>query len=491
LDCSDPTFTKFIAVNIHFMLKSNGKGNFNQFDDGDGDTEYNGYVRAEALIKGCNDELAAIPPIWRNRTNAALLPKRYRYVLKGVYFHNDDQYFSSGNVEGMEATYGVNNNTEINYFINNIPGAGLNGRANTAGGPYKFAYQSDYIAYIKYKTVWHNQYEVSQFSSLINHEIGHTLQLYHTWEASDECDDTVLADIDPDCSCRRQCNDYGDPPGNFCTNWDHISNNLMDYSSFVPRSLTPCQIERIHNDLDNDGHDYVYTCNKDCCFPVVSLFDLIGCFKVFPQPQPSPVHDPFSINEQDLPLYLEGTASSNEDAFYIDIFEVNSLVSQTPLYGTRLRTGRLNGQVGKINLKDLYYFRPNAFYRVILKVESKSCSTPSDTKEKSFYMGEGQCPIPLHKRKNIKSNADNAQLSIYPNPVKDNLFVKYSLSIDSEVKVSIFDNLGKLIIESSFDDESMGEKNHEIDLTGMNNGVYHIVLSIDGFKQSKSFVITH
>ena len=49
------------------------------------------------------------------------------------------------------------------------------------------------------------------------------------------------------------------------------------------------------------------------------------------------------------------------------------------------------------------------------------------------------------------------KMQIYPNPVKDNLKVKYNLTQNLDVHISITDLSGKLLYEESFIDKEAGE----------------------------------
>ncbi|MEN9613108.1 MAG: hypothetical protein RLZZ628_3922, partial [Bacteroidota bacterium] len=55
--------TKYITMNLHFVCRENGKGNFNE--TGDGDTppgSNNAYKRAEELMKEINRQLSRNAP---------------------------------------------------------------------------------------------------------------------------------------------------------------------------------------------------------------------------------------------------------------------------------------------------------------------------------------------------------------------------------------------------------------------------------------------
>lgn len=72
-------------------------------------------------------------------------------------------------------------------------------------------------------------------STLLNHEVGHSLGLNHSWRKSDGCKDTP-----PHPNCWNKSNT---PP---CDGL--VSNNVMDYNS-LQLAFTPCQIGKIHKSL--------------------------------------------------------------------------------------------------------------------------------------------------------------------------------------------------------------------------------------------------
>lgn len=72
-------------------------------------------------------------------------------------------------------------------------------------------------------------------STLLNHEVGHSLGLNHSWRKSDGCEDTP-----PHPNCWNKTNT---PPCNGI-----VSNNVMDYNS-LQLAFTPCQIGKIHKSL--------------------------------------------------------------------------------------------------------------------------------------------------------------------------------------------------------------------------------------------------
>jgi hypothetical protein len=61
------------------------------------------------------------------------------------------------------------------------------GNAFQIGGSDKFIFNNDYWTYI---TCNGEGWSVNFSAQLLNHEVGHTLNLRHTWNENDNCQDT-------------------------------------------------------------------------------------------------------------------------------------------------------------------------------------------------------------------------------------------------------------------------------------------------------------
>jgi hypothetical protein len=330
---------KYIGVNYHFMLKSDGTGNFDEYWDGIADSTMNGFRRANLVIEKANYELAHNRGMFRpNPNNTPVLRTSMRYVLCGVYFHRNDTFYIAETFAGWEMhdKYGVNKKSEINIF--NIPDNEINsGIANQLLSPRDVEPElackvKDYTKYLKFPD-WSIQYQGAN----INHEIGHLLGLYHTWDSDDGCPDTPMASGN---TGYVQCWGYN-PKSDVCKDWHNISNNIMDYNEQFPHAYTPCQLNIIHNNLNNAAQNYILKMDKYA--PPKAFFDIF-----------------FDI-KNDI-VWFDGSTSSNEKNYFIEIFEL-SVNNINPV--VRIES---NGEVGRINLNKYFIFDKKKKYRIRLSI---------------------------------------------------------------------------------------------------------------------------
>lgn len=245
---TDVSIQKTVRVNIHFILKSDGTGNFTEARDiYNVQNMYNGYWFADKVIEQCNYWLD------RNQTMTQQLsccpipvqPTNYRYTLAGVFFDKNDTYFNTPDIY----TNLIHNGSDVINILAYPNGWG-NGSAIPGGNlcqqnGVKKAYD-DYLAYGDWGI-----YNGISFG--INHEVGHCLSLQHSKRSSGgQCCTSNLP------TCLDNCMDtptyqeliadgYSDP----CA-WGSgqgYSNNIMDYGP-LEEAFTPCQIENVHTHID-------------------------------------------------------------------------------------------------------------------------------------------------------------------------------------------------------------------------------------------------
>lgn len=242
---------KYLRVNIHFILKEPGTegypGNFTNSDDGNGNSNYTGYDYAFDLIDKANYRLSMntqmkMPP--GNSTD--VLSRQYRYVINGIYFNEDNDYYTFSS--SVPTEYSVNASETINIFLNHSDNGIGGGYANMTGNRYmvmKYSWEG-------YLLDPEGQLWVR--AGTINHEIGHNLSLFHTmltnggicYNNEDYCTDTP--------SRNTIITQFGFDP---CCGWgggEQCTNNQMDYTG--EDAITPLQLGRQHWTIENEMFRY-------------------------------------------------------------------------------------------------------------------------------------------------------------------------------------------------------------------------------------------
>jgi len=442
--CTDPSAIRYVRIAVHFLLRGEnisetitdncstptytlpyvGPGNFTETHDGIGNPNYNGFQHAENVINLANQMLADNQDHWR-KDPGSFYPTpppaiNIQYLLEGVYFHRDADAFNPGIPQSqIHARYDVGGNTVIDIYCIHRPNLGWDGNAFQLGGFNKFVYLNDYKLYLK-----PNCREWSKINTAhsLNHEIGHTLSLYHTWgPPSDGCDDTPEGyeydRVPPGGGCipnqKANCWTY-DPnvpgcPRKPCDDWGKISNNIMDYNHWDP-AWTTCQIGRMNQNLAANGNPYIHSCNG--CAPSQAFFY---------------VRSPQAICPQQIggSVTLNGGPSVNENRYLVEICEV-----QPPQLGTcssgYFTSGWQVGQVGNVNLSNWYNFQPNKIYKIKLTVDNTECPG-SDVHEQLLYTND-DCSYPPPP-----CCFELAAL----NPVSDHLTVYYNAPEDGTLSFAL------------------------------------------------------
>lgn len=331
---------KVIRINYHFMLKTNGTGNFRETDDGDGRTTYNGYMLANDITGWANYACSVNPQmnIPTGNTTAAL-PKNYSFVTDAVYFWRNDATYVFNNIN--YSTQGKDKDSVLNIFLTFATDSHSNGDATMRG----YASNLDPMSKVKYtenrgawqRYKWHiNQgypfdWYMHGAGVQISHELGHLLGLSHTvlWNHGVPCPTGCPGYGTINTACDDGC---GDTPtaweimsANGCSKhpscgWGtggdaNCSNNLMDYNGSI--TLSPCQIGIVHFCLEIGMKSYLSCAavSKDLAlcdigYPKLSYFGKnvsIGCAAIKAD----------ITNGEKINLYFSGSVELNN-------FEVSS-----------------------------------------------------------------------------------------------------------------------------------------------------------------------
>lgn len=247
---------RYIRVNAHVVDNDAGTANF---DRPTGER----YIRA--LFEAANYYVGRNERMWLPFGNTTPpLPPRYQYVLtgrendptdSGIYFHRDSRYFQhdktsrrfySAQQREIFDTLGVRSGEVLNIFFVEHPTDSLHSptyrpSSDGVGYPKWVKIVGQFHRYDERKSRHTLEELVDHQSGILNHEIGHTLGLAHTWASNDGCDDTPK---NPNCWNLNERK----PP---CDTWENISNNMMDYNAYR-RALTACQLGKIHQGFHFD-----------------------------------------------------------------------------------------------------------------------------------------------------------------------------------------------------------------------------------------------
>lgn len=246
---------RYVKVNFHFINNTAGTATF---------PEPNAKQYARDLLSGANAKMLQNSKMHLPANNETqVLPVLYQYILTpnpdipgddGIYYHvDDDLYFlnksDKGSVfnSGQYNKFGMMKGDVVNVFLLEHPvdsvvsetykvkdgGIGLPNWVKVMPCKLKTTkITGTHKGKPIYGGAWSNV-------DLLNHEMGHSLGLSHSWNMNDGCDDTPR---NPNCwnySRNAPCDKYP-------------SNNMMDYNVFR-NAVTPCQIGKIHANLGSDS----------------------------------------------------------------------------------------------------------------------------------------------------------------------------------------------------------------------------------------------
>ncbi len=244
---------RLIRVNFHVMNSADSTHNFRA-------SEARPFLRQ--LLEVANMRMDTNIRNWRSPDGTPILPKNYRYVLcpqpksndDGIYFHYNDQdyYFvSSGKYQNnydydLIRKYGIGLDSIFNIFIQVHPDDSIKSKT------YRANWQGIALTNgLKMAGIYETKHQASAYVGLMNHEIGHLLNLDHAW-SYDGCPDTE--------DHPNRCWDYTPtPPCN-----TQATNNMMDYNAYQ-EALTPCQIGKVHAGFSAEkNHTRKYIVPKWC-----------------------------------------------------------------------------------------------------------------------------------------------------------------------------------------------------------------------------------
>lgn len=87
-------------------------------------------------------------------------------------------------------------------------------------------------------------------------------------------------------------------------------------------------------------------------------------------------------------------------------------------------------------------------------------------------------------------SSDFSGLDVYPNPVQDKATIKYFLKENSDVKIYLLDNNGRLVKAFLHETQKAGDHRLDIDVEDLPSGVYFYAIETTFHKESKRLVIS-
>lgn len=82
-------------------------------------------------------------------------------------------------------------------------------------------------------------------------------------------------------------------------------------------------------------------------------------------------------------------------------------------------------------------------------------------------------------------------ISMFPNPVNDELRISYDLLRSAEVRIEVFNTAGKLVHQNDLGIQRAGNKYHAVDFSGLADGLYHVSLTVGQEQTLKNISVNH
>lgn len=258
---------KLVRINFHIVSRSDSTGHFTETDDHLGNN-YSGYdlvykVMNYMTTRLKNNQRMNLPP---NNTTPNP-PKNWYFIVDAIYFIHDDNYFLFPSINSTNlTTVGHRTDSVLNIFLTEGP-ASYGGYAVNINPNSKIKYTENRNFYTKYAT-WlpsnPTEWRDDSYAAQLNHELTHLLGLSHTvmYNNGTPCPvgNNINLNCDDGCTDTPTAWDMYNitnqhPTCGWGSLWDpNCTSNMMDYTG--GNSLTPCQLNIIHTNLDNGLKSY-------------------------------------------------------------------------------------------------------------------------------------------------------------------------------------------------------------------------------------------
>ncbi len=486
----------WIRVNFHFFVDSNCEGTIDPICGDDIPIE-DAYQLAEELINSYNTALEENYVQWQQipfwgineAKPAQCVP--FRYALSGVYVHCDGSVQGSESFNFFQTNFGVNISTEYNaYFVDHGSGCG-NGIANGIPG---------------------NAFKCGGFhTGLFNHEMGHILNLRHSWD-EDFIDDTPPIHYMYDYNCdgdfldnfpspgvgseakKRQCWSYFNPnnpsPGMDydgdgvidyqdlcdiiedpncalypCCDWKYINNNIMAYTNYniCCAAYTEGQITRILQNLSTATYcDYIEEITDDICLPPMSNIHIL----------------PNESVEEDCSYCFQIAASMHDPYYQLDFYTPSGALH----YTTGLRNGPATGFCISRSIKyaDEYRhgFIAGVEYTAVLTVENDCGDEASESIDFTLPT------LPSHGCQAVPNPQYPVTLNgLYPNPFSNEINIEYTVEATGNLSFWLvpYSSNGSEVLLGTEHIISIGTSTKTINTQYILPGMYYLVIDLNGY----------
>lgn len=123
-------------------------------------------------------------------------------------------------------------------------------------------------------------------------------------------------------------------------------------------------------------------------------------------------------------------------------------------------------------------------YKIVAFVQKDTTSLSH-----KFIMNAVEAKVTIGTLSVIDEVNDNmSNLSVYPNPATDNVFITGTLSEPSDVHISIINAMGQVVAEKAYA-KMNGAFNASVPVDALNSGMYYITVTANGIKKTERLVI--
>jgi hypothetical protein len=241
-----------------------------------------------------------------------------------------------------------------------------------------------------------------------------------------------------------------------------MENNIMSYfngcSDYI---FTPDQKEAIRNDFNSPSRDYI---NHTYVPPTDDI-------TVAPEPQ-EPIDGEITAGFSSV--YFEWEPSPNAQRYLLEIDRQPTFAFLPERY--------IIANGSSVEIEDIFNVNTTYYWRVTPYNDGNTCNLPTSATE-SFKTGE---PV---STQNIEAVND---WSVIPNPIRQNeklnIRVEAHESFDADIR--LFSMTGQMVKSTNKHRFNVGANNYNFDISGVNTGMYILVVQSEKGVINKKVVIS-